>query len=67
MQKDQVRPQAGSEEGEGHGEETGPESHGMVVGRERGLTSAAYDAFCPNPYISQQVKDGSEITSKWEV
>jgi hypothetical protein len=45
----------------------GPESHEVVVGRERGLTSVANAAFCPNPYTSQQVKDGSEIMSKWDV
>lgn len=65
---DRLRYQAGiSEVGEGHREQTGPESHGVAVGRERDLTSVAYAAFCPNPYTSQQVKDGSEITSKWEV
>lgn len=65
---DRLRCQAGiSEEEEGHREQTGPESHGVAVDRERDLTSVAYAAFCPNPYTSQQVKDGSEIMSKWEV
>lgn len=45
---------------------TGPEAHGMVVGRERGLTPPAYALFCPSFPTSQQVKDGSEIPFRWE-